>query len=98
MKKHAAVLVVSLVLLSLCSPLLASEAPAPVTKNLTAQSVTLPFLSQTAQATPAQCASSPSKLLPELKMTGRECAQTCGGCCVCAQHISGGPCIDWECC
>lgn len=98
MKKHAVVFVASLVLLSFCSPLLASEAPAPVTQDLKAQSVSLPFLSQPAQATPAQCSSSPSKLLPDLKMTGRECAQTCGGCCVCAQNPGGGPCADWECC
>jgi hypothetical protein len=101
MKKHAAVFVASLILLSFCSPLLASEAPAPITQDLKAQSVTLPFLSQPAQATPAQpaqCSSSPSKLLPQLKMTGRECAQTCGGCCACAQALAGGPCIDWECC
>lgn len=97
MKKHAAVLVVSLVLLSLCSPLLASEAPAPSAKDVTAQSVTLPFLNQPAQATPLQCSTSSPKLLPDLNMTARECAQTCGGCCACAQS-QGSRCIDWECC
>ena len=94
--KHTAVLVASLVLLLLGSPLLGSEVPAsPNTEGLATQSSTLPFMSQVAPAVPFQCTS--SILFPDLGMTARECAQVCGGCCACAQ-TSGTRCIDWECC
>jgi hypothetical protein len=95
--KHIAALVACLVLLSLGSPLLAAEDLAsPKVQGPTTESVTLPFMSPAAQAAPLQCSDS-SPALPDLRMTARECALTCGGCCACAQSL-GQRCIDWECC
>lgn len=94
--KRASVLVVLLALLGLTSPLLAQEkAAAPGAQAPASESAPLPFLNPAAPAPAAQCTS--PKLFPDLGMTARECAQTCGGCCACAQSM-GSRCIDWECC
>ena len=95
--KHAIALVASLVLLFLGSSLQGLENPtSPNAEILPIESVTLPFLNQVDQAAPPQCLDSvPS---PDFKLTNGECYETCGGCFRCRQAISGGPCIDCQCC
>ena len=93
--KRTAALVATLVLLFLGSPLLALEDLAsPSAEGLTAESVALSFLNPATQPV-SQCAT--PALFPDLGMTARECAQTCGGCCACASY-DGSRCRDWQCC
>ena len=94
--KFTAVLVVSLVLLFLGSPLLGLENPAsPDGKGPVAENATLLFTDQSAQAAPLQCADSIPA--PDLRMTARECSEVFG-CCVCRQRVPGMGCIDWQGC
>src|SRR4051812_4357730 len=90
-------LIVALVVLGLCSPLMATENPPLQNGNSAAvASAPLTFMNPAAVSTPLQCASESPVLIPDLNMTGRECAETCGGCCVCWQFNT--KCVDWECC
>lgn len=96
--KYAAGLVVSLVLIFLGSPLSGLEdLTVPNPEGRTSESTTLSFMNQAVQVEPLQCAKSTA--LPDLSMTARECAETCGGCCDCRQwsHVFS-KCIDWQCC
>lgn len=92
--KHSTVLVVSLLLLLLGSPLLGLEGMTLPDAEGAAEGVTPSFMSEVVQATPA---ASENLILPiETWMTAKECRQV-SECCVCVQ-APAGPCADWQPC
>lgn len=92
--KNSTVLVASLLLLLLGSPLLGLEGTTLPGAEGAAEGVTPSFMSEVVQATPAASES----FIPSIEtwMTAREC-RAISECCACAQ-ISGGRCIDWQPC
>jgi hypothetical protein len=101
--KHAAALVISLVLLFLASSLFGLENPtSPNAEILSVKSVTLPFLNQVDQAAPLKLQCPASVPAPDFKIDMQGCSSECGGCYACRQWggTIGGVrvCIDCECC
>jgi hypothetical protein len=93
--KFIAILAASLVLLFLGSPLLGlQDSASPNSEGSTNEIASLPFMNQAIQVAPLQCAKPP--IVPDLRMTAKECAEACGGCCACRQYLF--KCTDWECC
>jgi hypothetical protein len=92
--KHSTVLVASLLLLLLGSPLLGLEGMTLPGAKGAAEGVTPSFMNEVVQATPA--ASESFILSIETGMTARECREV-AKCCVCVQ-APAGRCVDWQPC
>lgn len=92
--KHSTVLVASMLLLLLGSPLLGVEGVTLPSAEGAAQGVTPSFMSEVVQATPAASESFIPSI--EIWMTAREC-RAISECCACAQ-MSGTRCVDWQPC
>lgn len=94
--KHTAVLVASVVLLLVGSPLLGQEGlSSPSTEGAVNESTTLSFMNEAVLSVPPPCTN--SALSTDLGMTAKEC-RAVFECCVCAQYIPGMGCIDWQGC